>query len=295
MNHRQSPFEGFFQGLQIITKNRSAFIGLVLISFLVLISIFAPLIAIHSPIETFEGALRLGPWSYFQDKGLFILGTDDLGRDLFSRIVYGGRVSLWVGFSISAITSFFGSSIGLIGGYFGGWTDRILMRLMDLILAMPSILLAIVVVAVLGPGITNAIIALSVVSLPVFARLVRSQVMIEKNKAYVEASRLFGSSHLRTMFVEILPNCTSIIVVQASFCFGEAILVCAALGFLGLGAQAPIPEWGAMLSDSKVFLLSNPLLMIIPGLAIMTSVLSFNWLGDGIRDALDPKHNRGQS
>jgi peptide/nickel transport system permease protein/dipeptide transport system permease protein len=212
-----------------------------------------------------------------------------LGRDILSRLLYGSRISLSVGLSVVVLSLISGTLLGVVAGFYGGFLDRIIMRLTDLIMSLPSILFAIVIVAVLGPGIMNAIIAVSIVAVPNFIRIIRAQVMVEKNRQYVYAAKLFGASNFRIMFVEILPNCMAPLIVQASLGFSDGILNCAALGFLGLGAQAPMPEWGTMLSDARSFIESSPLMVTLPGLCILVIVLSFNLLGDGLRDALDPR------
>ncbi|HEY8271891.1 MAG TPA: ABC transporter permease [Pseudobdellovibrionaceae bacterium] len=278
----------FSELLKDIKKNKGAFAGLLLILIFILLAIFAPLLSVYAPDQVIEGALRLPPNSHFQNY-YFIFGTDDIGRDLFTRLLYGSRISLLVGLSVVVLAASLGTSLGLISGYFGGWTDRIISRAMDFIMALPSVLFAIVIVAVLGPGLMNAIVAVSIVALPNFVRLIRAQVLAEKNKQYVQAAQLYGASHLRILFKEILPNCMAPLIVQGSLGFSDGILNCAALGFLGLGAQAPTPEWGTMLSDARSFLESSPWMVNLPGLCILTVVLSFNLLGDGLRDALDPR------
>lgn len=279
----------FFRDLwKDIRKNKGALTGFLFILFFLILGILAPWIAPYSPEEVIDGALRLPPNSYFQNY-YFFFGTDDIGRDLLSRLLHGSRVSLMVGFSVVLISASTGTILGLLSGYFGGWTDRLISRAMDFIMALPSVLFAIVIVAVLGPGLVNAVVAVSIVALPNFTRLIRAQVMAEKNKQYVQAARLYGASHLRILFKEILPNCVAPLIVQGSLGFSDGVLNCAALGFLGLGAQAPTPEWGTMLSDARSFLESNPWMVNLPGLCILIVVLSFNLLGDGLRDALDPR------
>ena len=269
-------------------QNKGAVIGFVVLLFFLIVSCFANWIAPFSPNEIFDGQFNLSPiWS----GGTLphILGTDDIGRDLLSRLIYGARVSLMVGFLVVIISMFFGVSLGLLAGYWGGWIDQIIMRAVDILMALPSILLAIVIVAILGPSLTNGILAVSIVYLPNYIRVVRGAVLAEKKKAYVDASKCFGASHWRRVILHILPNCMASIIVLASLGFSEGILSVAALGFLGLGAQPPTPEWGAMLANAKAFIETSPWLVSLPGLCILIVVLSFNLLGDGLRDALDPK------
>lgn len=272
-----------------LRKNRGAMIGIVIIFISVIVAILAPVIAPHNPTEIFADSLRLPPSFTEGGKSGFFFGTDDIGRDLLSRLIYGSRISLAVGFSVVVLALFTGTILGVVSGYFGGMIDRVIMRFTDLIMSLPSILFAIVIVAVLGPGITNSILAVAIVAIPNFIRIIRAQVLVEKNKQYVSAAKLFGAGHFRIMFVEILPNCMAPLIVQASLGFSDGILNVAALGFLGLGAQAPMSEWGTMLSDARSFIESSPWMVTLPGLCILITVLSFNLLGDGLRDALDPR------
>ena len=218
-----------------------------------------------------------------------ILGTDDLGRDILSRIIYGARVSLMVGVVSVGIALIFGSLLGAVAGYYKGWFDSIIMRFMDILLAFPHILLAIVIVAYLGPGLRNAMMAIGIISIPRFARIVRASVMEEFEKDYVTAAKAVGATNGRILFNAICPNCLAPIIVQASLGFGAAILDAAGLSFLGLGAQPPTPEWGAMIAMGRSLILRAWWVMTIPGIAIMLAVLGFNLLGDGLRDALDPR------
>ena len=280
----------FFSDLYFeLKKNRGAMIGIVIIILSLFIAFLAPVIAPHNPTEVFPDALRLPPSFISGGKPGFFFGTDDIGRDLLSRLIYGSRISLSVGFSVVILSLISGTILGVIAGYYGGMIDRFIMRLTDLIMSLPSILFAIVIVAVLGPGISNAIVAVSVVAVPNFIRIIRAQVMVEKNRQYVDAAKLFGAGHFRIMFIEILPNCMAPLIVQASLGFSDGILNVAALGFLGLGAQAPMSEWGTMLSDARSFIESSPWMVTLPGICILVTVLSFNLLGDGMRDALDPR------
>lgn len=272
-----------------LKKNRGAMIGIVIIILSIVIALLAPVIAPHNPTEVFSESLRLPPAFVEGGKAGFFFGTDDIGRDILSRLIYGSRISLAVGFSVVILALTSGTLLGVIAGFYGGITDRVIMRLTDLIMSLPSILFAIVIVAVLGPGITNSIIAVAVVAVPNFIRIIRAQVLVEKNRQYVSAAKLFGAGNFRIMFVEILPNCMAPLIVQASLGFSDGILNVAALGFLGLGAQAPMSEWGTMLSDARSFIESSPWMVTLPGLCILVTVLSFNLLGDGLRDALDPR------
>lgn len=279
----------FFRDLwKDIRKNKGSVAGLGLIVFFIVLAVLAPLISPYDPNRVIEGALRLPPNSTFEGN-YFVFGTDDIGRDLLSRLLYGSRVSLMVGLSVVVLSASFGTLLGLLAGYFGGWLDRIISRSMDFIMALPSVLFAIVIVAVLGPGLVNAIVAVSIVALPNFVRLIRAAVLAERNKQYVQAAHLYGAGPFRILFREILPNCMAPLIVQASLGFSDGVLNTAALGFLGLGAQAPIPEWGTMLSDARSYIETSPWMVNLPGLCILIVVLSFNLLGDGLRDALDPR------
>lgn len=270
-------------------QNRGALIGLGIIIFFLIVGAFAPLLAPHSESEIFSNALRLPPALSDEGQWRYPLGTDDVGRDILSRLIYGARISIGIGFAVVFLSLTVGTLLGLLSGYFGGLTDKIIMRAMDILMALPSILLAIVVVSVLGPGISNAIVAVAIVSIPSFTRIVRASVMAEKNKQYVMASRSFGASNWRIMFQEILPNCMAPLIVQGTLGLSDGILNTAALGFLGLGAQPPTPEWGIMLSDARAYIESSPWMVTLPGLCILLIVLGFNLFGDGLRDALDPR------
>ena len=231
---------------------------------------------------------------YWQDGGsaTYLLGTDAIGRDILSRLLFGARFSLFIGLVVVTIALTGGIALGLLAGFFGGWVDSVIMRVMDVVLAFPSLLLALVLVAVLGPGLTNAMIAIALVLQPHFARLTRAAVMAEKNREYVMAARVAGASKLRLMFRTILPNCLGPLIVQGTLSFSNAILDAAALGFLGMGAQPPTPEWGTMLAEAREFILRAPWVVTFPGVAILITVLAINLVGDGLRDALDPKLKR---
>jgi len=270
-------------------QNRGALIGLIVIVGFILLAIFAPLLAPHSPSQIFPDSLSLPP--FWSASGLVKhpLGTDDIGRDVLARLLFGARISLGIGLMVVLFSGSIGTLLGLIAGQFGGIIDHMIMRIIDIIMALPSILLAIVVVSILGPSLLNAIIAVGIVSIPSFVRLVRSSVLVEKKKQYVLASRSFGAGACRQMFVNILPNCMAPLIVQATLSFSNGILDAAALGFLGLGAQPPTAEWGTMLSDARGFIESSPWMVTLPGLCILFVVLAFNLFGDGLRDALDPR------
>jgi ABC-type dipeptide/oligopeptide/nickel transport system permease subunit len=271
-----------------LLDNWAAVVCLVFLSVWVVVALLTPLLPLHSPVEVFEGQQMKSPvWAGGEIR--FPLGTDDLGRDMLSRLVYGARISLGFGFLCVVVSVLIGGALGVTAGFFGGWWDRLVLRIVDVLMALPSLLLAIVVVAVLGPSLWNALWAVVLVALPGFIRISRAAVLAEKEKEYVQASRAFGAGRLRQMTVTILPNCLAPMIVQASLGFSDGILNMAALGFLGLGAQAPTPEWGAMLSDSKAYIESAPWLVTWPGLCILSVVLAFNLLGDGLRDAFDPK------
>ncbi|MCB0366852.1 MAG: ABC transporter permease subunit [Bdellovibrionaceae bacterium] len=270
-------------------RNKGALASLVLLTVLSLVALLAPWVAPHDPTWVNEGALNIPPFWMTGGSVEFLLGTDDIGRDVLSRLIYGARVSLGVGLMVVTLTLATGSFFGLLAGYFGGWVDSVILRAVDILMSLPSILLAIVVVAVLGPSLTNAVIAVSIVALPSFIRIVRASVLAEKAKPYVDATVSFGASHTRIAVRNILPNCMAPIIVQATLGFSDGILNAAALGFLGLGAQPPTPEWGVMLSDARSYIESAWWLVTLPGVCILVVVLCFNLLGDGLRDALDPK------
>ncbi len=274
------------------SENRGAVIGLVVFALLVLVAIFAPLIAPHNPIQQYRQFLLVPP--AWQDGGTsqFLLGTDAVGRDVLSRLIFGARQSLVIGLVVVTIAVIGGIVLGLLSGFFGGWIDTVIMRVMDVILAFPSLLLALVMVAILGPGLMNAMIAIAIVLQPHFARLTRAAVMAEKNKEYVMAARVSGAGKLRLMFKTILPNCVAPLIVQGTLSFSNAVLDAAALGFLGMGAQPPLPEWGTMLAEAREFILRAWWVVTFPGLAILITVLAINLVGDGLRDALDPKLKR---
>lgn len=274
------------------SENRGAVIGLWVFIALIVLAVFAPLIAPHDPTAQARDALLLPPAWADGGNRTYLLGTDAIGRDMLSRLLYGARFSLFIGLVVVTIALIGGIVIGLVAGFFGGWIDSVIMRVMDVVLAFPSLLLALVLVAILGPGLMNAMIAIALVLQPHFARLTRAAVMGEKNREYVMAARVAGASKLRLMFRTILPNCLAPLIVQGTLSFSNAILDAAALGFLGMGAQPPTPEWGTMLAEAREFILRAWWVVTFPGLAILITVLAINLVGDGLRDALDPKLKR---
>lgn len=274
------------------SENRGAVIGLVFFVCIVLIAVFADFIAPHAPNVQYRGAFLQPP--FWQDGGSlqFPLGTDAVGRDVLSRLIHGSRYSLFIGCIVVSISLFAGIFLGLCAGFFRGRVDTAIMRIMDVVLAFPSLLLALVLVALLGPSLINAMIAIAIVQQPHYVRLTRAAVIGEMTKDYVTAARVIGVKRLRLMFVTILPNCMAPLIVQAALSFSSAILDAAALGFLGMGAQPPTPEWGTMLAEAREFILRAWWVVTFPGLAILLTVLAINLMGDGLRDALDPKLKR---
>jgi len=270
-------------------RNKGAVIGLVYIIVMLVMAIGANLLAPHGPAEQFRDALLKPPAWMEGGSWKFVLGTDDVGRDILSRLMYGARLSLLVGCLVVVLSLILGVVLGLFAGYYGGVIDAAIMRIVDIMLALPSLLLALVLVAIFGPSIVNASLALTFVALPHYVRLTRAAVLVEVNRDYVTASRVAGASSTRQMFINILPNCLAPLIVQASLGFSNAILDMAALGFLGMGAQPPTPEWGTMLSDVLQFAQSAWWVVTFPGVIILLTVLAFNLMGDGLRDALDPK------
>ncbi|KWX75069.1 ABC transporter permease [Paenibacillus jilunlii] len=264
-------------------KNKTAMLGLCIIVFFVLIALLAPLIAPYGFKEQ-ELVNRLKAPS-----AAHWFGTDDLGRDMFTRIIYGARISLWVGFFAVIGSIIAGTFLGILAGFYGKWTDMLISRLFDILLAFPSILLAIAIVAILGPSLQNALYAIAIVNIPTYGRLVRAKVLSLKSEEYITAARAIGMTNTRILLTHILPNSLTPIIVQGTLGIATAIIEAAALGFLGLGAQPPDPEWGKMLSDSRQFIQKAPWTVVFPGLSIMLTVLGFNLMGDGLRDVLDPR------
>jgi dipeptide transport system permease protein len=274
------------------SENKGAVAGLVVIVIVVLAALFADVVAPHGPAEQYRDHFLVPPVWMEGGSSDFLLGTDAVGRDILSRIIHGSRFSLIIGLIVVTLSLSVGIGLGLIAGFSGGWLETMIMRFMDILLAVPSLLLAIVIVAILGPGLANAMIAVAVTQLPHYTRLTRASVITEMSKDYVTASRVCGAGAARLMFATVLPNCMAPLIVQATLGFSSAILDAAALGFLGLGAQPPTPEWGTMLADAREFVLRAWWVMTFPGLAILMTVLAFNIMGDGLRDALDPKLKR---
>lgn len=266
-------------------RNRAALVGGAAVLVFVIIALLAPLLPLIDPIKTDWLLVRKAP----SDLNWF--GTDELGRDIFSRMIWGARASLQAGVISVAIAVALGVPLGMLAGYFGGWTDQIIARVTDAMLAMPFLIMAIALAAFLGPSLTNAMIAIGLSAMPVFVRLARGQVMSVKTEDYVDAARALGLSHLRILWRYILPNIFPPVLVQATLTIATAIIAEASLSFLGLGQQAPAPSWGSMLATAKNFLTQAPHMAVWPGLAIFIVVMGFNLLGDGLRDALDPRDN----
>ena len=273
-------------------ENRGAVLGLYVFTAFVALAIFADLLAPFGPTEQMRDFTLMPPAWQEGGSWTFPLGTDPLGRDMLSRLLYGARFSFFIGIVVVIVAAAGGVLLGLAAGFAPRWLDTIIMRVMDVILAFPSLLLALVLVAVLGPSLLNAVIAIAIVLQPHYVRLTRASVMNELSKDYVVSARVAGARLWRLMFVTVLPNCLAPIIVQAALSFSNAILDVAALGFLGMGAQPPTPEWGTMLAESREFILRAWWVVTFPGLAILITVLAINLMGDGLRDALDPKLKR---
>jgi dipeptide transport system permease protein len=274
------------------SANRGAVIGMATVLALLLVALFAPVIAPHAPDLTDSAAFLKPPAWQQGGSAKYLLGTDAIGRDILSRMIWGSRLSLSIGLGVVAISLVAGVALGLVAGFARGIVEVAIMRLMDIILTLPSLLLAIVIVAILGPGLVNAMLAVAIVLLPHYVRLTRGAVITEVSKDYVTAAKVSGAGLARLMFSEVLPNCAAPLIVQASLGVSTGILDAAALGFLGLGAQPPSPEWGTMLADAREFVLRAWWVVTFPGLMILIAVLAFNLMGDGLRDALDPKLKR---
>lgn len=274
------------------SENRGAVAGLAVIVTIVLMAVFADLIAPYSPIEQYRDHLLRPP--FWEEGGslAFPLGTDAVGRDMLSRLIHGARYSLLIGLIVVTLSLSTGIALGLVAAFLRGPVETLIMRAMDIMLALPSLLLAIVVVAILGPSLINAMFSLAIVYLPHYVRLTRASAVGEMSRDYVTASRVAGAGVARLMLITVLPNCAAPLIVQATLSFSSAILDAAALGFLGLGAQPPTPEWGTLLAEAREFVLRAWWVVTFPGLAILVTVLAFNLMGDGLRDALDPKLKR---
>jgi peptide/nickel transport system permease protein/dipeptide transport system permease protein len=291
MGNPKNPYDRhpFFEQISQLWRNKTAVAGLVIVTGFILMAIFAPFLSPHDPLATsLYDQIKPPVW---HETGTWknILGTDELGRDTLSRIIYGARVSLTVAIVSVGIAFTLGTLLGCISGYYKGFWDSLIMRIMDMILAFPYLLLAIVVVAFLGPSLKNAMMAIGITYVPRFARIVRGSVLEECEKDYVMAARAVGARDWRILFIGILPNCLGPLIVQTTLSMASAILDAAALSFLGLGAQPPTPEWGGMIARSRALILRASWVMTFPGIAILLAVLGFNLLGDGLRDALDPR------
>ncbi len=271
--------------LRQFLKNKLAVLGLIILAAIVIICVFAPYFTKYDPVkDMILQDMLLPPGSEGH-----ILGTDDYGRDIWSRLIYGGRTSMLTGLLVALAAGAFGILLGCISGYFGGFVDTILMRITDIMMSFPFLIIAIAIMAALGASQKNVIIALAIVSWPKFARLTRSQVLAVKEQEYVEAAKVAGFKNVRIMLNHILPNCIGPLIIQITLSVGSAILSAASLNFLGLGVDASLPDWGVMLNQGRAYIQTNPYLTTIPGIAISLTVLSVNWIGDGIRDAFDPR------
>ena len=268
-----------------LVRRRGALFGLAFIVFFVLLALLAPWIAPHDPLATSWSAVRKAPGA------AYLFGTDEIGRDVLSRVIWGARASLFAGVVSVTISLTFGVPIGLLAGYVGGWTDMLISRLTDAMLACPFLILAIALAAFLGPSLTNAMIAIGISATPIFIRLTRGQVLAVKTEDYIDAARAVGNPHLRIALRHVLPNVVSPLIVQATLAIAAAVIAEASLSFLGLGQQPPAPSWGSMLNTAKNYVDHAPWMAVWPGLSIFLLVLSFNLLGDGLRDALDPRHH----
>ena len=281
-----SPWYEFWSNF---SRNKGALLGLVFVSILLLCALFAPWIAPHDPAEQYRDALLAPPLWQEGGRSGFFLGTDELGRDMLSRLIYGARTSLFVSFAAVSFAMLSGVMLGLVAAFSPKVIGAVLMRVMDILMALPALLLALAIVAILGPGLLNTIIAITVVAIPAFVRITRATAMTELSRDYVVASRVAGAGLGRLMWITVLPNCLAPLIVHATMNLSSGILEIAALGFLGLGVQPPTAEWGTMLSSARDFIESAWWVVMFPGLMILCSVLSINLMGDGLRDALDPK------
>jgi ABC-type dipeptide/oligopeptide/nickel transport system permease subunit len=296
----ETPMSQWRLALRRFRERKSGMIGLGIVTFLILVAIFAPLLAPYEPNQVLIGREDIGPRASpcvhilgcDPETPQHVLGTDANVRDVFSRMIFGSRISLSLGFFTVTLALVVGATIGAIAGYKGGWLDNVLMRFMDVILGFPSLLLAIAIVMVLGRGLQNALLAIAVVTMPQYARVMRAQVLAIKESDFVAASRALGATPRRILLRRVVPNAMTPIVVLATLGVATAILEAAGLSFLGLGAQPPLAEWGTMLAQERNNVFTSPHLVFFPGLAIMITVLGFNLMGDGLRDALDPTLNK---
>ncbi|EEG10571.1 ABC transporter permease subunit [Pseudogulbenkiania ferrooxidans] len=284
-----SPLKEFWQGF---SHNKGAVAGLVFMLAITLSALLAPWLAPYNPIEQYRDAILAPPVWMDGGSSRFLFGTDELGRDLLSRLIHGARLSLLIGLTSVVMAMVPGVILGLIAAFFPKVLGSLIMRLMDIMMALPALLLAVAIVAILGPGLINTMIAIAIVALPAYVRLTRASAMTELNRDYVTASRVAGAGLVRLMFVCVLPNCMAPLIVHATMSFSSAILEAAALGFLGLGVQPPTPEWGTMLASARDYIERAWWVVTLPGLTILLSVLAINLMGDGLRDALDPKLKR---
>jgi len=294
---KQAPSNIWLDALHHLLEKRSALVGLILLAILTIFALLAPVIAPYNPIEILQGAKRNAPPCIHilgcpADQPEHYFGIDGNGRDFFSRVIYGARLSLIIGIVTITFSFVVGTLLGAVSGFIGGWTDNIIMRIIDVMLAFPYLLLAMAVVAVLGPGLNNALLSIAIVEIPAFARIARSSVLSVKEMDFVTADRALGVSPGRILFHRILPNALTPLIVQSTLGIGTVIISVASLSFLGLGAQPPTSEWGIMLSEERNNVFNAPHLLFIPGTLITMTVLGFNLLGDGLRDALDPRLNR---
>ncbi len=283
------PLRAFWNAF---SENRGAVIGMGVVIAVLLMVIFSGVLTSYSPLEQYRDAVKLPPIWATGGSWTHPLGTDPLGRDMLSRLLYGSRLSIFIGLSVMLVSTLIGILVGLLAAWRGGIFDVIVLRIMDLIMSIPDLVLAIMVIAVIGPNLTNTIVAITLVFLPRYVRLIRSSALVELSKDYVTAAKVSGVRPLRLMLTSVLPNCLAPLIVQAALGVSDAILEAAGLGFLGLGAQPPTPEWGSMLADARDLISSNPWVMAMPGLAILITVLAINLMGDGLRDALDPRLRR---
>ena len=283
---RQATAQRIYWGLRGFLANPLAIFGLVIILVLAIMAIFAPWVASHNPLaQNLSNALRSPSAEHW-------FGTDEYGRDIFSRIVYGSRISLYIVMLVSVIVAPIGLMIGMAAGYFGGWTDRVLMRITDIFLSFPSLILALAFAAALGPGIENAVIAIALTAWPPIARLARAETLTTRAADYIAAAKVSGASSLRILLQHVLPICIPSVVVRTTLNMSGIMLTAAGLGFLGLGAQPPAPEWGAMTSAGRRFMIDSWWVVTMPGMAILLVALAFNLFGDGLRDMLDPRQSR---